>query len=96
MLPDDRTLIRRYIREKEPFRSLAAHDLGEILAAEEHHQGLQYTADPDHCVMCAEVDRAWAQATCGHSNVVEFPELCEPYRWGLCNDCGAEVRRDLR
>ena len=68
--------------------TVLSDDLTAKLAAEEHAQGRPYTADPQHCERCAEVDRAWAVATCEHADYVDITQMCDPMLQRLCNSCG--------
>lgn len=68
-------------------------DIGTILAAEERRQGLPYIAG-DHCALCADIDRAWQQATCEHANQLDVTQLDAQKRQSLCNDCGATWEED--
>jgi hypothetical protein len=63
--------------------------LGIALADEEHRQGRPYTADPQHCETCAEVDLAWTQATCPHNGeLIDVTSLDDLFLQRLCNTCG--------
>lgn len=64
-------------------------DLDVALAAEEHRQGLPHIAG-EHCDDCREVGRAWAEATCGHTESVDVSQLGEPPGRRLCLLCGEE------
>jgi hypothetical protein len=61
--------------------------LAAAIAAEEHRQGRPYAADPEHCETCAEVDRAWMQATCKHRYAVEITRIEDPRQRWLCIHC---------
>lgn len=63
-------------------------DMAVILAAEEHRQGRPYLADPEHCARCAEVDRAWAVATCEHEDHYDVTALNSPRFQRICQRCG--------
>lgn len=71
-------------------------DIDGVLAAEEHRQGRPFTADPDHCHGCAEVDQAWQQAVCEHAERIEVSALGVWPRRFMCRDCGDEVAHDDR
>jgi rubrerythrin len=69
--------------------------LAAAIAAEEHRQGRPYTADPEHCERCADVDQAWMQATCQHDRRVDMRSLEDAYELWYCDDCGHTWRGDL-
>ena len=62
--------------------------LAAAIAAEEHRQGRPYTADPEHCDGCADVDRCWEQATCEHGSYVEMYSLGSARSVRSCLHCG--------
>lgn len=71
-------------------------DLDAALAAEEHRQGAPYVAEPGHCGTCAEVDRAWAQATCEHGDWVSIRDFGDPHDTQLCSWCGETIKVVVR
>jgi hypothetical protein len=78
--------------------------LAAALAAEEHRQGRPYTADPEHCERCADIDAAWHEAqrverraNCDHteSETVTLSSVgCGRHAHLVrCADCGVDLEQ---